>query len=283
MKQVFATVIGLILIFSLTNCSKLAHDTKLLGNNPSSERECYPLDILIGSTTYRPHKLIGSGSYGQVYTISDPMGMVSEHHVIKIIPSKTAESARDEGLSEVRFAEAVNQGNPQPFGVKTSIERVYQITGSKSSKVRYTPLLIKERIHGYTLYEMFHHQLGEVTIAKNKFRAFRSAVLKQMVRLSEEGSFIADLHSKNIMFDGDNWRVIDGFLLPDKIEYLRYLDLSYYSDYESNISLRTAVRVLKDEGSWQGLDANIKEKIFAAIFDHETKNLGMRLINKMNH
>lgn len=265
------------LAIALTACNLPSTRSDLNGAHGVSSASCFPSRFLIDNEQYSIGSMIGEGSYGKVYRLTDSEGKNSEDHVLKVIRTSGREEASFESASEVDFARLLNHGEKK-LTTTTKPYGIYNV--NYRNRPAYFAAIIKDFVDGETAFDiitrpsLLKNMSKSYTDAFESFVHFKNDLIDHLVWLSDHGNFIADLHRKNLMYDGDKWLVVDGFSL-DKDGYILYLESSYPTRVTEG-RYRFLLNLLKNSGRkyWrEQVPQATKRSLFQAFFELDSKNL----------
>lgn len=238
-----------------------------------------PTQVTIDGEIYRVGKRLGSGSYGIVYQLEHANNDQTRNYVLKIIKTRSEQEALEEGNMEVLLARLLNSNQIVKLAADTHLNRIFSFTFLDRNY--HVPLLIKERVLGYTAYDLIRNhslinQLGTTyKAAYESFLVFEGQLIENLAKHAAENRFIVDLHHQNIMFDGEKWLIVDGFVLTKRSELVEYIESSYSKLIDTNIRLRLMLNTLKssDDEGISSLPLATKKNLFQILFETETGNL----------
>jgi serine/threonine protein kinase len=264
----------------LVACSGATGDANRLHGPQNPQQTCLPLpsEIEINGVPYKIGNPIGSGSYGVVYGLETFEGNMSKDYVVKLIKTTSQQEAKNEALTEVQLAQLLNQSS-EKLATDTTLDRIIRFL--YRGRNFHTPLLIKDRVIGHTAYDLMRSPLlvrdmgTTYKKAYESFVKFEEALITNLAKLSDEDKFIVDLHRKNIMFDGEKWFVVDGFVLSKKQDLVDYLKGSYDQILETDVKLKVTFNTVKnsDDETRKALPFEVKKRLFRNMFDTENQQL----------
>lgn len=181
----------------------------------------------------------GSGQSGDIFSVKTTDGQISDDYVVKIIKSdkpsviSTYQDALDEHLLSQEF---------EGFFVETHFVDFFSIRSQ--DKLLESSVLVKKRIVGNTLADVMKNfarrkpfSSSEVGKVLENLEDFKTKLAKKMAKLAKERSvFMVDLHWKNVMFDGRDWHVVDGYRLTQKSQLVEYLETSQLASHAKEVS-----------------------------------------------
>lgn len=269
-----------IIAFVFIACSGATGDANRLHGTQNLQQTCQqlPSAIEINGETYKLGNPLGSGSYGVVYGIETIEGNISNDYVVKLIKATSQQEARDEGMMEVQLAQLLNRSS-EKLATNTTLNKIIRFLFR--GRNFHAPILIKDRVIGHTAYDLMRSPLlvrdmgTTYQKAYESFLKFEEALIKTLAELSDEDKFIADLHRKNIMFDGEKWHIVDGFVLSNKKAMVDYLQDSYETIFDTDVKLKVSFNTIKNsnDAERKSLPFEVKQRIFRNIFDTENQQL----------
>jgi hypothetical protein len=264
-------ILILLLTTHIASCFDAATHSNPTGNT-SSTFSCTPAKVTIEGEPYTFHSHLASGSFGLVFNLANSKLQISKDYVAKIIPSLSKKSAKIAGASELELSRLLNLNQNTKLAAQTTQYGIHTYKNPSTNALIYTPIVIKKRINGPTLKSVMRSKKPTSQLMYDSFLDFRAALIEKLAQLAKDDRFIADLHEENILFDGQKWIVIDGYVFLNKRDFRNYVTSSYEKTLKNNKSYQDLIRFLSDDLSWYTSNDQTKKDLFAFFIDTETQN-----------
>ena len=264
-------VLTLLLATHVASCFDTATQSRPAGNT-SSTYSCTPTRVIIEGEPYTFHSHFASGSFGLIFNLANSNMKISKDYVAKIIPSLSKKSAKVASASELELSRLLNLNQTKKLAAEAMEKGIHTYKTPSTDALIYTPIVIKQRINGPTLKSVLRSNKAASQSMYDSFLEFRSALVEKLTKLAKDERFIADLHDENILFDGQKWLVIDGYVYLNKLEFKNYVINSYKKTFKDNKSYQNLIKLLGDDLSWYTSNDKTKRELFAFFIDMETQN-----------
>jgi len=253
MRHIIAIVFLVVFVNLACNGSRQQETTSVLSNKLQIEHlDCFDQRFRFFDKEWQFADLIGQGAYGKVYALADEDGVVSDELVAKVFYRIDQESVVKHLKEEVLLSRAF----PDHF-VATGVAKYFSFKNNFGSTV-YAGILVKERIHGVNLVELIETSaskfLGskkDILKAYESLEEFKQELSEQMLKQSSKKIFMGDLNPNNLMYDGENWAIVDATHFDSKSSILSYLDQPGLDGHDVNFL------IARLETSKMPLDADV--------------------------